>query len=308
MVVVSESTAAVEVERRIRALVTPGSRAKAFKVEVNARVAGLIVGPDGSRLQELEELTKRRFFFVGIEDVHLDHMRVLEQGTVEKLAPDAPVEIGEELELKLGEVGLHDAARRRREGQGLRDRRRRGGQARRQEGEGPDRRRHGRRRLRGLVGSEGASAADHRRGRGREAHPRAADTRRPSRPTRPRRESRAEEAEEVEEAEDAERPARRAPRREERRRRGRRRGRGGAEAESGREAGAAAVAPKPAAVEAAADGGGSTEAARRARAEADEPRRRARAAPRKRTRRGTRGGAAASGSPPRPRPEANGDG
>jgi predicted RNA-binding protein with TRAM domain len=46
---------------------------------------------------------------VGIENVHLDHMRLLDQGTVEKLAPQSPVEIGEELEVKLGEVGLHDA-------------------------------------------------------------------------------------------------------------------------------------------------------------------------------------------------------
>ena len=107
-IIVSEDTAAVEVERRLRALVTPGSRAKAFKVELNARVAGLIVG-DGTRLQELEDVTKRRFFFVGVEDVHLDHMRVLEQGPVEKLAPAAPVEVGEELELKLGELGLYDA-------------------------------------------------------------------------------------------------------------------------------------------------------------------------------------------------------
>ncbi len=108
-IIVSESTAAVEVERRIRGLVTPGSRAKAFKVELNAKVAELLVGPDGSRIQELEEVTKRRFFFVGVEGVHLDHMRVIDQGTVEKLAPEAPVEPGQELELKLGEVGLHDA-------------------------------------------------------------------------------------------------------------------------------------------------------------------------------------------------------
>src|SRR5206468_9258308 len=50
-IIVSEETAAVEIERRLRALVTPGSRAKAFKVELNARGAGLIVG-DGPRLQE----------------------------------------------------------------------------------------------------------------------------------------------------------------------------------------------------------------------------------------------------------------
>jgi ribonuclease G len=108
-IVVSEGTAAAEVERLLRALVTPGSRAKAFKVELNAKVAALLVGPDGSRLRELEELTKRRFFFVGLDDVHSDHLRVLEQGPVEKLAPSAPVELGQELELKLGEVGLHDA-------------------------------------------------------------------------------------------------------------------------------------------------------------------------------------------------------
>ncbi len=108
-IIVSEGTAAVDVERRIRALVTPGSRAKAFKVEVSSKIVGLLVGPDASRLQELEELTKRRFFFVGLDDVHLDHMRLLEQGTVEKLAPEAPVEVGQDVELKLGEVGLYDA-------------------------------------------------------------------------------------------------------------------------------------------------------------------------------------------------------
>ncbi len=107
-IVVSERTTAVELERKLRSLVTPGSRAKAYKVELNARIATLLVGPGGSRLAELEELTKRRFFLVGLEDVHLDHFKVLGQGLVEKLAPEAPVEVGQELELKLGEVGLHD--------------------------------------------------------------------------------------------------------------------------------------------------------------------------------------------------------
>jgi ribonuclease G len=107
-IVISELTAAVDVERRLRGLVTPGSRAKAFKVEVAARVAWLIAGPGGSRLQELEETTRRRFFLVGKEGEHLDHFRVLEQGTLEKVAPSLPVEVGQELDLKLGEVGLHD--------------------------------------------------------------------------------------------------------------------------------------------------------------------------------------------------------
>ena len=108
-IIVSETTTAVEVERKLRQLVTPGSRAKAFKVEVSGRIASMVTGPAASRLIELEESTKRRFFLVGLEDVHLDHFRVLDQGNVERIAPDAPVAPGDEIELKLGELGLHDA-------------------------------------------------------------------------------------------------------------------------------------------------------------------------------------------------------
>ncbi len=107
-IVISEHTAAVDVERRLRSLVTPGSRDKAFKVEVSARIAWLLAGPGGARLRELEETTKRRFFLIGVEGEHLDHLRVLDQGTLEKVAPQLPVEIGQQVEVKLGEVGLHD--------------------------------------------------------------------------------------------------------------------------------------------------------------------------------------------------------
>jgi ribonuclease G len=108
-IVVSEHTAAVDIERRLRALVTPGSREKAFKVEVADRVAWLLAGPGGSRLHELEETTRRRFFLAGKEGEHLDHFRVLDRGSLEKVAPSLPVELGQELEVKLGEVGLYDA-------------------------------------------------------------------------------------------------------------------------------------------------------------------------------------------------------
>src|SRR6185295_1365940 len=50
-IVVSDGTTAVEIERKLRALVTPGSRAKAFKIELSARIAAIIAGPGGSRLQ-----------------------------------------------------------------------------------------------------------------------------------------------------------------------------------------------------------------------------------------------------------------
>jgi len=108
-IVVSEHTAAVDIERRLRSLVTPGSRDKAFKVEVAAKVANLVIGPGGSRLRELEETTKRRFFLVGKDGEHLDHFRVLDQGTLEKVAPKLPFDVGAEIEVKLGEIDKYDA-------------------------------------------------------------------------------------------------------------------------------------------------------------------------------------------------------
>jgi ribonuclease G len=107
-IVVSEYTAAVEIERKLRQLVTPGSRVQAFKVAVNARVASLLIGPGAARLLEIEEMTRRSFFLIGDEDVHLDHFLVVEQGSLEKLKPEAPVEEGKTISIKLGEVDKHD--------------------------------------------------------------------------------------------------------------------------------------------------------------------------------------------------------
>jgi ribonuclease G len=106
-IVVSERTAAVDVERRLRTLAT-GSRKQAYRVEVNARVASMLVGPAGSRLAELEAQTKRRFFLVPKEDVHTDHLLVLAEGKLEELTPKTPVEEGAQLQVQLVEVGLHD--------------------------------------------------------------------------------------------------------------------------------------------------------------------------------------------------------
>jgi ribonuclease G len=107
-VVLSDTTAAIDVERRLRALAA-GSKAKAFRVELNARVAAIVVGAGARRLVDLEERTKRRFFVEPREDLHLDHMAVLAEGPVEQLAPKAPVAEEAELQLELVEVGLHDA-------------------------------------------------------------------------------------------------------------------------------------------------------------------------------------------------------
>ncbi len=107
-IVVSEMSTAVDAERSLRALAAQSPRTKAFKVELNAHVASILIGPGAERLKEIEAVTKRVFLLEGKEGVPLDHFAVLDKGTVEKLAPKSPYAEGKELEVKLGEVGLHD--------------------------------------------------------------------------------------------------------------------------------------------------------------------------------------------------------
>ena len=62
-IVVSEATAAMDLERRLRSLAT-GSRSQAFRVEVSGRTASLLIGSGANRLAEIEAVSKKRFFFV----------------------------------------------------------------------------------------------------------------------------------------------------------------------------------------------------------------------------------------------------
>jgi ribonuclease G len=108
-VVVSEATAVVDSERKLRALAASKPRTKAFKVELNAHIAELLIGPGAQRLQEIEAATRRRFFIVGGQGLSSEHFTVLEEGTVEKLRPtEDQVSEGQTIEVKLVEVGRHD--------------------------------------------------------------------------------------------------------------------------------------------------------------------------------------------------------
>jgi ribonuclease G len=107
-IVISETSAAVDVERRLRALAA-GSRHQAYRVEVAAKVASLLIGRGASRLVELEKQTRRRFYLQPKDGVHLDHFLVLDEGKRADLEPAAPVAEGAKIEVKLVEVGLHDA-------------------------------------------------------------------------------------------------------------------------------------------------------------------------------------------------------
>jgi ribonuclease G len=108
-IVYSEASAAIDVERRLRALAA-GSRAQAFRVELADTIASALVGPGARRLVELEGLTKKRFFLEGKPETHLDHFVVLSEGKLAELAPPAPVGENAETMLQLVEVDRYDSA------------------------------------------------------------------------------------------------------------------------------------------------------------------------------------------------------
>ncbi len=108
-IVVSEASQAVDAERKLRALAAQSPRTKAFKVELNAHVAAMLIGPGAERLKEIEAATKRVFLPEGKEGVPLDHFAVLDKGTLEKLQPQSQYKDGQEIDVKLGEIALHDS-------------------------------------------------------------------------------------------------------------------------------------------------------------------------------------------------------
>jgi ribonuclease G len=109
-VVLSEASAAVDVERRLRALAASAPRTKAFKVELESKVAAILIGPGASRLLAIEEDMKRRFLLVSRDDAAVDHFEELGKGTLESLLgeDDGSKLEGKTVELKLGEVGRYD--------------------------------------------------------------------------------------------------------------------------------------------------------------------------------------------------------
>ena len=111
-VVVSEATAVVDAERRLRALAASKPRTKAFKVELNAHVAELLIGPGRrpararSRRSTQAPVLRRRARRASRTTTSRCSTRARSRSSP---STGAPVEEGQTLEVKLVEVGRHDA-------------------------------------------------------------------------------------------------------------------------------------------------------------------------------------------------------
>jgi ribonuclease G len=88
-VVVSADTHAGEAEPKLRNAVR-SSRAEAFQVELHSDVAAILVGPDGSRLAELEKELGRRFAFKTKKSFRLDRFEILTSGKAAQIVGEEP--------------------------------------------------------------------------------------------------------------------------------------------------------------------------------------------------------------------------
>ncbi len=105
-IVVSDETYAVDAERALGRLAADAT-GEALLVELPARVGGLLIGAGGSRLGEIEKETGKLFAFEARDDVPLDHVKLLREGSAAEIEGVLPVAAGAELELELVERRLH---------------------------------------------------------------------------------------------------------------------------------------------------------------------------------------------------------
>jgi ribonuclease G len=108
--VLSDETIALDNLRTLRRQATLSS-SEAFLVEVNAQVAARMIGPGGTRLEELEKDTRKHFSIVARDDVPRERCEFVKHGKISEVLEDAiPVEIGQELEVALSEPHMYQAA------------------------------------------------------------------------------------------------------------------------------------------------------------------------------------------------------
>ena len=108
-VVLSEETVAIEVERKLRELASTRPEPEAFLIQVNPRVAAILLAGPGQPLLALEEEVGKRFHFDGSEGLPTDHFAVLaEGGRAEIEERSLPFREGEEIHVAIEEPHMYD--------------------------------------------------------------------------------------------------------------------------------------------------------------------------------------------------------
>ncbi len=110
-VVLSEETVAIEAERWLRELAAERPKPEAFLVQLNPKVAAILVGGEGrpGPLPEIEALTGKHFHFEGSEALPIDHFAVTLEGTQREVEERAlPFREGEEVHVLIEEPHMYN--------------------------------------------------------------------------------------------------------------------------------------------------------------------------------------------------------
>ncbi|HEV2075561.1 MAG TPA: Rne/Rng family ribonuclease, partial [Thermoleophilaceae bacterium] len=108
-VVLSEETVALQVERKLRDLVSERPEADAYLVQAHPRVVQVLLGGPGQPLLELEEEVGKHFHFEGGEGLPLDHFAVSLAGSSAEVEERAlPFREGEEIHVAIEEPHMYD--------------------------------------------------------------------------------------------------------------------------------------------------------------------------------------------------------
>ncbi len=87
------------------------SHAEAFLVEAHADVAARMIGAGGGRLGELEQATGKHFSIVATDDVPRERCAIVKEGAAAEILADAiPVAVEQELEVRIAEPHMYQAA------------------------------------------------------------------------------------------------------------------------------------------------------------------------------------------------------
>ena len=108
-VILSEETVAIDIERRLRDLVTEQPKPEAYLIHAHPRVAALLVNGPGRPVLELEERTGKHFHFEGGEGLPLDHFAVTLTGSRAEVEERAlPFREGEEVLVRIEEPHMYN--------------------------------------------------------------------------------------------------------------------------------------------------------------------------------------------------------
>ena len=108
-VVLSEETVAIDVERKLRDLVSEKPTPESFLIQVHPQVSSFLINGPGRPILDIERDLGKHFHFEGSESLAIDHFAVMMEGSVDEVEDRAlPFREGEEVLVTIEEPHMYE--------------------------------------------------------------------------------------------------------------------------------------------------------------------------------------------------------